>query len=221
MSRNRPDRWSVTAAITPDPKSSSLHESLPTTGGLYDLDTLDEDLVHPTGPSSSAYTTTEPKLDRLRGINKNKATFKDMMRAADADAAAHAARMRQANEGASKNGDYAARVERAKRWDEKAMQLKKEAGAILRQFDKPLHEKGETAAEVAKERMARWQRALELYVYCPEEGGVDLLKLLEKLIEGCGEVRWKIYLPNFITMDFDFVAHILCSNSISIELIQC
>jgi hypothetical protein len=85
------------------------------------------------------------------------------------------------------------------------MQLKKEAGAILRQFDKPLHEKGETAAEVAKERMARWQRALELYVYCPEEGGVDLLKLLEKLIEGCGEVRWKIYLPKFVTMDFDLL----------------
>ncbi len=48
-----------------------------------------------------------------------------------------------------------------------------------------------THAEVASERLARWQRAAELYVYCPEESGVDftLLKLLEKLIEGCGEVR--------------------------------
>ena len=36
-------------------------------------------------------------------------------------------------------------------------------------------EKGET---YAKKRMTRWQRELELYMNCPEESGVDLLKLL-------------------------------------------
>lgn len=189
------NRWSMVASPSAGPLISKaslreIRESLPTTGGLYDLDTLDEDLVHPSGPSSSAFTA-EPKLDRLRTINKNKASFKDMMRAADADAVAHAARMRQVADLGNKSSqsEYNARVERAKGWDEKAEQLKKDSGAILRAFDKPLHDKGgETAAEVAKERMARWQRALELYVYCPEESGVDLLKLLEKLIEGCSEV---------------------------------
>ena len=189
---NDTNRWSMMAAPSSIPlaSKSSLRDSLPTTGGLYDLDTLDEDLVHPSAPSSSAYAV-DPKLDKLRSINKSKASFKEMMRAADADAAAHATRMREVYESLShksSTGEYAARMERAKKWDEKAAQLKREAGAILRAFDKPLHEKGETAAEVAKERLARWQKALELYVYCPDEGGVDLLRLLEKLIEGCGEV---------------------------------
>lgn len=197
MSKKQDLTWSVRAAPSADPLVSKppareLRESLPTTGGLYDLDTLDEDLVHPSGPSSSAFAS-EPKLDKLRAINKNKASFKDIMRAADADAQAHTARMREGGvtvSNKSSQSEYSARVERAKRWDEKAAQLKKESGAILRAFDKPLHDKGETAAEVAKERMARWQKALELYVYCPEESGVDLLKLLEKLIEGCGEVSF-------------------------------
>eukprot|EP00804_Cyclotella_cryptica_P030059 CCRYP_016967-RA/>CCRYP_016967-RA protein AED:0.05 eAED:0.05 QI:63/1/1/1/1/1/6/2268/1120 len=186
-----PNRWP-----TARPK-----ESLPTTGGLYDLDTLDEELVHPTGPSSSAYADlTEPKLDRLRALNKSKATFKDMIRAADEDAASHAARMRRANESlvnaSGKNGssgndgvsNYNERIERRKKWDAKSESLKKDAAAILRQFDKPFTgDKGETQSEAAKERLARWQRALELYVFCPEESGIDLLRLMEKLIEGCSE----------------------------------
>ena len=186
-------RWSIHASPSIGKSiAKSVRESLPTTtgsGGLYDLDTLDEDLVR---ASTSAYTT-EPKLDKLRALNKNRATFKDMIRAADADAKAHASQMREMNESHNhdySSNDYAARMERAKLWDDKAAQLKREAGAILRAFDKPLNDKGgETAAEVAKERLTRWQRALELYVCCPEEDGIDLLKLLEKLIEGCGEVR--------------------------------
>lgn len=177
-----------------------------TSGGLYDLDTLDEELVTATGPSSSAYhDMMEPKLDNLRSLNKS-ASFKEMLRAADADAANHAARMRKYNEseaaagrrggtsGSSGNGgretsSWRERVERRKKWDAKSEALKKEAAAIVRLIDTPIEG---TQAEVAKERLARWQRALELYVHCPEESGVDLLKLLEKLIEGCGEVSCEL-----------------------------
>ena len=151
----------------------------------------------------------EPKLDNLRSLNKNKATFKDMLRAADADAANHADRVRKFNEAcrvqklneskaaaASAGGDasgtvketsssWRERIERRKKWDAKSDALKKEAAAIVRLIDTPIEG---TQAEVAKERLARWQRALELYVHCPEEIGVNLLKLLGKLIEGCGEV---------------------------------
>jgi hypothetical protein len=190
---SNPNRWPTVRA----------KESLPTTGGLYDLDTLDEDLVHPTGPSSSAYADlSEPKLDRLRALNKSKATFREMIRAADEDAASHAARMRQSNEslvhsnnkssGSGNAGvsNYNERIERRKKWDAKSESLKKDAAAILRQFDKPFtSDKGETQSEAAKERLTRWQKALELYVYCPEESGIDLLRLTEKLIEGCSEVR--------------------------------
>ena len=172
--------------------TSSGGPAPPTThGGLYDLDTLDEDLVHATAPSSSAYNdVAEPRLDNLRSLNKSKATFKELLRAADADAANHAARMRKLNETEAGDGSgretssWRERVERNKKWDAKSEALKKEVATIVRLIDTPIEG---TQAEVAKERLARWQRALELYVHCPEESGVDLLKLLEKLIEGCGE----------------------------------
>jgi hypothetical protein len=78
------------------------------------------------------------------------------------------------------------RIDRRKKWDAKAEALKKESSTIVRLIDTPIEG---THAEVASERLARWQRAAELYVYCPEECGVDFMKLQEKLIEGCGEVR--------------------------------
>ena len=78
------------------------------------------------------------------------------------------------------------RIERCKKWDAKSEALKKESSTIVRLIDTPIEG---THAEVASERLARWQRALELYVFCPEERGVDFMKLLEKLIEACGEVR--------------------------------
>ncbi|KAL7545970.1 hypothetical protein ACHAWF_009321 [Thalassiosira exigua] len=139
----------------------------------------------------------EPRLDNLRALDRNRATFKEMLRAADADAANHAARVRRFHESGGGGGgagggggkpppasSWRERVDRQKKWDARAEALRREAGTIVRLVDTPAEG---TQAEVAKERLARWQRALELYVHCPEEGGVDLLKLLEKLIEGCGE----------------------------------
>jgi len=181
----------TTAASSSSSSAASSYPTLTTSGGLYDLDTLNEDLVTASRPSPSAYhDITEPKMDSLRALNKNKASFKDMLRAADADVANHAARMRKLNEsaegsaGKDASSSWREREERRKKWDAKADALKKEAPTILRLADTPIEG---TQAEVTKERMARWQRALELYVYCPEEKGVDWLKLLEKLMEGCGE----------------------------------
>ena len=215
----------------PSSAASSQSTSSPypmTSGGLYDLDTLDEELVTATGPSSSAIRYIEPKLDNLKSVQKNpKSTFKEMIRAADADAANHAARMRKYNEsqasaaaagggGGGNTGGGAGReasswrerIERRKKWDAKASALQKEAATIVRLIDTPIEG---TQAEVAKERLARWQRALELYVHCPDESGVDLLKLLEKLIEGCGEVStlclWGAMF--YLLFDTNFVLAIL------------
>ena len=133
-------------------------------------------------------------------MNKNpKSTFKELIRAADTDAANHAARMRKYNEAqqqaaaASGSGgnssrevtSWRERIERRKKWDAKSEALKKEAATIVRLIDTPIEG---TPEEISRERLARWQRAVELYVHCPEESGVDLLKLMEKLIEGCDEV---------------------------------
>jgi hypothetical protein len=172
---------------------------------MYDLDALDEELVTATRPSSSAYhDAMEPKLDNLRSLNKSTATFKEMIRAAEADAAIHAARLRGFDEvrsaaptsggggggrggGGRETSSWRERLERRKRWDAKSEALKKEVAAIVGNLTTRIEG---TQAEVASVRLTRWQRALELYVYCPEETGVDLMRLLEKLIEGCGEVSW-------------------------------
>lgn len=146
---------------------------------------------------------SEPKLDNLRKLDGSDASFREMLRAADADAAQHAMLTRKWNEhqnsvvgaggnegggGEASGGGWRERAERRRKRDARSDALKKDAANILRLLETPVStEKGETQAEVAKERMTRWQRALELYVNCPEESGVDLLKLLEKLIEGCSE----------------------------------
>ena len=172
---------SRSASAQPPPPPSSY----PTTsGGLYDLDTLDEELV--TATASSSAVEPEPRFDNLRSLDRS-ATFAQMLRAADADVAQHAARTRKA--AAVARSSWRERAERRKRWDARADALRREAAAIVRGIDAPVEG---TAAEVAKERLVRWQRALELYCFCPEEEGMTLLKLLEKLIEGCGEVRGRV-----------------------------
>ena len=204
-STNRRQGGTTPSANHPPPRFPA------TTGGMYDLDALDEELVTATAPSSSAFhDAMEPNLDNLRSLNRSKATFGEMIRAAEADAANHASRVRSFNEsrsasaatggggggrggggggggGGRESSSWKERLERRKKWDAKSESLKKEVATIVSNLNTPIEG---TQAEVASERLARWQRALELYVYCPEETGVDLLKLLEKLIEGCGEVSW-------------------------------
>jgi hypothetical protein len=65
--------------------------------------------------------------------------------------------------------------------------LTKEARTILRELDED--KKNLTPDERTQVKLARWQRALELYVYCPSEMSLDLLGLLEKLLDGTSEVR--------------------------------
>ncbi|KAK1744828.1 exocyst complex component 5 [Skeletonema marinoi] len=190
--------WSIvkggaTATTAASSLSSSSYPTLATSGGLYDLDTLNEDLVTAQRPSPSAFhDITEPKMDSLRALNKNKAAFKDMIRAADADVANHAARMRKLNEseggGAGKDASsWREREERRRKWDAKADALKKEAPTILRLADTPIEG---TQAEVTKERMARWQRALELYVTVQKKRGMrggreEMLEALSQASQVC------------------------------------
>lgn len=49
---------------------------------------------------------------------------------------------------------------------------------------------GLTPQETAQVQLARWQRALELYVYAPQpQDQLGMLELLEHLSEGIAEVR--------------------------------
>eukprot|EP00592_Proboscia_alata_P019355 CAMPEP_0194405686 /NCGR_PEP_ID=MMETSP0176-20130528/4018_1 /TAXON_ID=216777 /ORGANISM="Proboscia alata, Strain PI-D3" /LENGTH=1326 /DNA_ID=CAMNT_0039204573 /DNA_START=58 /DNA_END=4038 /DNA_ORIENTATION=+ len=79
--------------------------------------------------------------------------------------------------------------------------LRSDAESIVRLLDEPPSRANMTQGEVTRERLERWQRALELYVLVPpqnlsqeekniKEGSsskttIDLLSLLDKLCEGC------------------------------------
>ena len=73
-------------------------------------------------------------------------------------------------------------------------ELQKEAREILQNLKKETVEKNKskeilTGTEQIQLKLARWQQALELYVYAPTEMDMDLLELLEKLLYGTREVR--------------------------------
>ena len=103
-------------------------------------------------------------------------------------------------------------LSRRQRLDERSLMLAKldtERRLILQEFSKMAADdvRGLTAAERSQVQLARWQRALELYVYSPPYGEdedeeervrrqqqeqskeLELLGLLEKLLTGTAEVR--------------------------------
>ena len=84
--RTKGDPNASSSKVLPPTPAYSASLSYPvTSGGLYDLDTLDEDMLTPTGPSPAVVADLlEPTLDNLRALNKSKAKFQDLMRAADA-----------------------------------------------------------------------------------------------------------------------------------------
>ena len=65
--------------------------------------------------------------------------------------------------------------------------LQENASTILEELDEV--KKGLTNEERIQVKLARWQRALDLYVYSPAHMKMDMLGLLEKLLEGLSEVR--------------------------------
>jgi len=78
---------------------------------------------------------------------------------------------------------HARKVERL----ERLLSLQENAATILEELDEV--KKGLTNEERIQVKLARWQRALDLYVYSPAHLKMDQLGLLEKLLEGLSEVR--------------------------------
>lgn len=79
-----------------------------------------------------------------------------------------------------------ARQERLKERTDFVTKLYKEAPQIIKDLQE--EKKDLTQAERTQVKLARWQRALELYVYCPSQLNMDLLGLLDKLLDGTSEV---------------------------------
>ena len=118
--------------------------------------------------------SAEPILEHLRHLDAAAATLPQLLRAADADVHLHSARIR-----AVLTSDPAAistyhpatdplvaeRLERRSQVQDERGRLQDEAEAILRMLDRGPSRRDMTQGEVLQERLERWGRALELYVW--------------------------------------------------------
>ena len=138
---------------------------------------------------------TEPMLYYIRQ-KTDEEDLDSLLEAAQRDIRLHRARIRAvlsnnpallATYDYAQDPSYLARQDRKKERIATVENLTREAKTILKELDE--EKKNLTPAERTQVKLARWQRALELYVYCPSEMGLDLLGLLEKLLNGTSEVR--------------------------------
>ena len=137
---------------------------------------------------------TEPMLYYIRQKTEEE-ELGVLLEAAQRDVRLHQARIRAAvlnnpamlaSHDFTQDPAYVARQERKKERIAVVENLSKQAKVILKELDE--EKKNLTPAERTQVKLARWQRALELFVYCPSEMSLDLLGLLEKLLNGTSEV---------------------------------
>ncbi len=171
-----------------------------------------------------------PKQANVNSGNKFP-NFRVYLGAAEDDVRLHRARLQ-----AAKNGDLSllrkyqletdpAWLSRQQRLNERELMLSKldmERPLILKELLNP--PTGLTQEESTQVQLARWQRALELYVYSPnDQDKLGMLELLEQLSEGVAEVRPSVnnalyteYRPttststNTFSLTFTFKRRIAC-----------
>lgn len=136
---------------------------------------------------------TEPILYYLQKCPED-ASLARLLKAAEDDVRLHQARIKAVIENNPKLvasyqlKDDPALKERQLRKEqrlERLLNLHKNAPTILKELEE--EKKGLTTEERIQVKLARWQRALDLYVYSPAHMQTDMLGLLEKLIEGLSE----------------------------------
>jgi hypothetical protein len=123
---------------------------------------------------------------------------------------------------------WLARQQRLNERDLMLSKLNTERAIILRELGES-SVKGLTAQELTQVQLARWQRALELFVYAPpteqeartkdeEEQDLEFLGLLDKLLEGITEVSIHIFI---MEVSFHTVGIISTTSSYTFPLFLC
>lgn len=144
---------------------------------------------------------TEPMLHYLRKVNEEE-KLSTLMMAAQQDVRLHQARIKASiKNDVSLLKDYSFQKdqqlqERLARKEARKLQFQKlqqDANVILQELEED-KKTLLTSTERIQVKLARWQRALELYVYCPTKINLDLLGLLEKLMDGTHEVCTCLYM---------------------------
>lgn len=150
----------------------------------------------------SERSSVDPILHYLpKMASKNQLSdLKALLSAADDDIRLHRARLQAAKETDLKLlRSYQLEADtiwmaRQQRLSERGLMLSKldtERPIILKELVTP--PTGLTAQEAAQVQLARWQRALELYVYSPQNNDeIGMLELLERLSEGVAEVSLSV-----------------------------
>ena len=139
---------------------------------------------------------TEPMLHFLRQVSEEE-KLSTLMMAAQQDVRLHQARIKASvRNDVSLLKDYSfqkdqllqERLARKEARKNQFQKLQQDAKTILHELEDD-KKTVLTQTERIQVKLARWQRALELYVYCPTKMDLDLLGLLEKLMDGTSEVR--------------------------------
>ncbi len=144
--------------------------------------------------------STEPILFYIQQCPED-ASLARLLKAAEEDIRLHQARIKAVVQNNPKlvttytfqdDADLRGRLLRKTQRLERLKSLQENASTILEELDEV--KKGLTAEERIQVKLARWQRALDLYVYSPAHMKMDMLGLLEKLLEGLSEVRLNLVL---------------------------
>eukprot|EP00562_Extubocellulus_spinifer_P008770 CAMPEP_0178490258 /NCGR_PEP_ID=MMETSP0696-20121128/10798_1 /TAXON_ID=265572 /ORGANISM="Extubocellulus spinifer, Strain CCMP396" /LENGTH=1153 /DNA_ID=CAMNT_0020118083 /DNA_START=104 /DNA_END=3565 /DNA_ORIENTATION=- len=146
----------------------------------------DGPVISPAIPESYAHDpfAAEPILEHLRHLNADTASIQQLLHAADADVHLHSARIRAVldNDPAiiqtydpTTDEAYLERSERRRQNEDEIRRLDEECDAILRLLDVGPSRTQMTQSEVLQERLERWGRALELYVWLGGGGAADAI----------------------------------------------
>lgn len=174
----------------------NIHETLPseylcnpktTEPILYYLPRLLLAIQEEQSAAAATTTSTQPPPQPV--------TLRELLRAAAGDVRLHRARVQAGLRHDTKlirtyqldtDPDHVARVKRAEERVAAQEDLQQQAEAILQELADSHAAKGLTVTEKQQLQLARWQRALELYVYT-QHSALDWQSLFEKLLSGMSE----------------------------------
>jgi hypothetical protein len=123
-------------------------------------------------------------------------SLRQLLKAAQGDVRLHRARVRAAARNDVKlirqyqleqDEEFLARQDRLEERQARAAELDQEASTILQELEQTSDARGLTVAERTQLQLARWQRALELYVYTSSTESLTWQSLFERLLSGISE----------------------------------
>jgi hypothetical protein len=176
-------------------KERSVYDSLPQEY-QYNPKTAEPQLYYLPRAMNSNATQPTASTSRYQNQDANAVSLRNLLRAAEQDVRLHRARVQAGIEQDIKlvrtyqletDPAYQTRHERLVERDLVVQDLVREQETILQDLQETAEARGLTLTERTALQLARWQRALQLYVQAPNPADLDWQSLFEKLLDGVGE----------------------------------